>query len=251
MVFDRTAPKVPPGAPVNLLMRSLSPGDLRLLSAHLERVRFGGGEILVSPDIALTRVIFPEVLLVAFREGSGMRASPEIGMVGREGMIGWPLLLGSDRTALRGIAQLHGGTGLAIDAHRLRQLCALSETLKDGLLRFVHIFMTQLAGTIVSNASDPIERRMARWLLMIHDRIGEDGFDLTHDHVSSALGVRRASVTDCLHILEGEGLLRCMRGRITIRDRARLEQLAGSSYGGVEAHYARDIGPLLRSVPLA
>jgi CRP-like cAMP-binding protein len=185
-------------------------------------------------------------LLVGFREGSGQSASAQIGMVGREGMIGWPLLLGSDHSPLLGVAQLHGGTALAIDAHRLKQAGALSETLKDGLLRFVHNFMAQLANTIVSNAADPIERRMARWLLMVHDRVEEDAFGLTHDHVSSALHVRRASVTDCLHILEGDGLLRCMRGRIVIRDRERLQTLAGDSYGSVEAHYAREIGPLAR-----
>lgn len=247
MVFDRTTHATSPGQHVNLLIRSLNPGDLRLLTPHLERIRFGAGGVVMSPDIAVTHMIFPETLLVAFRENRGTGTSAEIGMVGREGMVGWPLLLGTDHSAFFGVAQLNGGTALAIGAGRLKAACMLSETLKDSLLRYVHNFMTQLANTIVSNASDPIERRMARWLLMVHDRIDEDGFAITHGHVSNALSVRRASITDCLHILEGEGVVRSLRGRILIRDRAALEQLAGISYGDVEAHYKRHIGPLART----
>ncbi|RYY27606.1 MAG: Crp/Fnr family transcriptional regulator [Sphingomonadales bacterium] len=248
MTFDRTTCSVSPGSHINLLIRSLNPGDLRLLAPHLERISISGGETVISPDTPLTRMLFPETLLVGFREASGVGLSTQIGMVGREGLVGWPLLLGTDQSALLGFAQLHDGTALAIDAKKLKAACRVSETLKDSLLRYVHNFMAQLANTIVSNASDPIERRMARWLLMLHDRIDEDAFSVTHDHISSALSVRRASVTDCLHIMEGEGLLRCMRGRLAIRDRERLKQLAGTSYGSVEAHYARHIGPPVRMV---
>lgn len=247
MNLDRTTIATSPGLPINLLIRSLDPGDLRLLTPHLKRVRFVPADMVMSPDLALTHMIFPETLLIGFRESWGIGTGTQIGMVGREGMVGWPLLLGTDHSALTGIVELHGGTALVLDARTLKTACKLSDSLRDSLMRYVHNFMAQLANTIVSNASDPIERRIARWLLMVHDRIDEDGFAVTHEHMSSALSVRRASVTDSLHILEGDGLLRCMRGRIFIRDRERLEQLAGPSYGNVEAHYARHIGPLART----
>ncbi|AQR74408.1 hypothetical protein BXU08_12770 [Sphingomonas sp. LM7] len=229
----------------NLLIRLLAPADARLLQPHLQRVRFSPGEVVVSPDAPLARLIFPETLMVGFCDGG--RSFAQIGVVGREGIVGWPLLLGSISSPLLGIAQMEGGSGLAIGAERLREACHISASLSSALLRFVHNFMTQMACTIVSNASDPIERRVARWLLMLHDRAGEDTLALTHNHVGNALNVRRASVTDCMHVLEGEGLVRCQRGRIVIRDRARLEELAGDAYGGVEAHYRRDIGPFGRN----
>ena len=226
----------------NLLLRFLTPGDFRLLARHLTPIRFGFGEILVSPEAPLTRLIFPATTIIAMREGrTGARR--HVGMVGLEGMVGWPLLMGSDHSTLLGITQVQDGTGFAIEADQLRKICEISVTLNTALLRFVHNFMTQMACTIVSNGTDTIERRVARWLLMVHDRTHDDTMWLTHDNVSAALNIRRASVTDCFHVLEGEGLLRCTRGKIIIRDRGRLKEIAGASYGVTEAHYARDIGP--------
>lgn len=242
----RSAPAAPPEPHVNLLARFLKPGDLRLLARHLKPVRFGLGEVVVSPETPLTRLVFPETAIVAMLEGSA-GGRTHVGMIGLEGVVGWPLLMGCDHSPLLGVAQIQGGTGLAIDADKLREACHLSSTLNEALLSFVHNFMTQMACTIVSNGSDTIERRVARWLLMLHDRSHEDTMALTHDVVSNALNVRRASVTDCLHVLEGEGLLRCTRGKIIIRDRARLRDLAGESYGLPEAHYARDIGPFAKA----
>ena len=243
MLSDRAGRAASSGTHVNLLLRLLEPADLRLLAPHLHRTRAIAGEILISPEIPITHVLFPETLLVSFGDASHV----ELGLVGSEGMIGWPLLLGSDHSPLTGTVALQGGTTMAIHADRLLEACHISASLNRGLLRFVHVFMTQMACTIACNAAHTIERRVARWLLMLHDRVEEDALALTHDHVSNALHVRRATVTDCLHILEGDGLVRCTRGRILIRDRARLEEVAGDAYGAVEAHYARDIGAFGKS----
>jgi CRP-like cAMP-binding protein len=245
MPADRTMRSAAQEPCANLLIRLLTPADFRLIQPHLQRVRFSPGEIVVSPDTPLTRLIFPETLTVGFCDSG--RSFAQVGMVGREGIIGWPLLLGADRSMLLSIAQMEGGTGLVIGAERLRETCHISASLSSALLRFVHNFMMQMACTIVSHVSDPIEQRVARWLLMLHDRTSEDTLALTHNHVGNALNVRRASVTDCMHVLEGEGLVRCQRGRIVIRDRARLEQLAGDAYGTVEAHYRRELGPFGRT----
>jgi CRP-like cAMP-binding protein len=238
MPVDRTARTLRSRNHVNLLLRLLPPGDLRLIEPHLHLTRLSAGEILVSPKAPITRVLFPEQLLVSF---SGKNAI-EAGLVGHEGMIGWSLLLGSDASPLTGRVALQDGTAIAIDGHRLLQACHISQSLNMALLRYVNNFMAQLACNIASTAAHSAERRIARLLLMLHDRAEGDALALTHDHVSSALHVRRATVTDCLHLLEGDGLLRCTRGRILIRDRPGLEQIAGNAYGSVETHYARDIG---------
>jgi CRP-like cAMP-binding protein len=111
------------------------------------------------------------------------------------------------------------------------------------LLRFVQAFTIQLGRTIVSNLIDPIEQRLSRWLLMNHDRLGIENIALTHQQLGVMLGVRRASVTDTLHMLEGEHVIRSRRGSITVRDRARLRRIAGESYGFAEAEYSRLIAP--------
>jgi CRP-like cAMP-binding protein len=107
------------------------------------------------------------------------------------------------------------------------------------LLRFVHVFMRQMGRTIVSNANDPVERRLARWLLMNSDRLETSEIALTHKQIGIMLAVRRATVTDALHLLEGAGLIRSRRGCVEIKDRAALERLTGDSYGPAEAEYSR------------
>jgi CRP-like cAMP-binding protein len=243
MPENRTTHATPSGQHVNLLLRSLTSTDFRIIAPHLKRIAFGAGEIVIPSQEKLQHILFPETLLITFHEPRIAGGRTHIGMVGREGLAGWSLLLGSDHATFMGVAQLQGGSALCIGAERLIEACQTSPSLNNALLRFVHNFMVQMACTIVSNASDPIERRVARWLLMMHDRVEENVLPFTHDHVSNALNVRRASVTDCFHILEGDGLLRCMRGKIVVRDRAGLTALAGESYGTVEAHYTRAIGP--------
>jgi CRP-like cAMP-binding protein len=110
-------------------------------------------------------------------------------------------------------------------------------------MRFIQSFIVQLGRTVVSNLSDPIDRRLCRWLLMNHDRLEGDTIELTHRQIGVMLGVRRASVTDALHVLEGERLIRAERRMIVVHDRARLRECAGESYGVAEAAYRRLIGP--------
>jgi hypothetical protein len=97
--------------------------------------------------------------------------------------------------------------------------------------------------TIGSHGLHRLDGRVARWLLVRHDRARGDEIRVRHDEIADSLGVRRASITDCLHIIEGDGHLRCRRGRITIRDRAQLVQMAGVCYGAAEAHYRSFFGP--------
>lgn len=227
----------------NLLLRSLAPRDAQLLAPHLKRVELRAGEVVVPPDAPLAMIYFPETTILCVRDSMRGDRQPALGLVGLEGMAGWSSLLGAIRSPFLAAAEMHAGSALAIPAARVQEASAASDTLRIALLRYAGNFMLQMASTIGANAADPIERRVARWILMLHDRTEGDALDLTHEHIASALYVRRASVTDCFHVLEGAQIVRCTRGRLVVRNRAGLESIAGGAYGIVEARYGSEIAP--------
>ena len=106
-----------------------------------------------------------------------------------------------------------------------------------------------MAQTAVANARLTLEARLARWLLMTQDRVGKPELPITHEFLSTMLGVRRAGVTDALHVLEGQGAIRPRRGVITVLDRAALKARAGTLYGLAEAEYERLLAPPRRTAP--
>ena len=134
------------------------------------------------------------------------------------------------------------GAGHRIKAATFRRVVQQSPSLHRLLDRFVHVFTTQTAQTALAHASSSIEERLARWLLMCNDRIDGPDIAITHKFLAMMLGVRRPGVTDAIHVLEGRGLIRAARSKITIRDRDKLEAVAGASYGLPETEYRRLIG---------
>jgi CRP-like cAMP-binding protein len=104
-------------------------------------------------------------------------------------------------------------------------------------LRYVHAYMVQVSQTAYANAGYDIEARLARWVLITHDRIEVDELSLTHEFLAMMLGTRRSGVTIAVQTLEGNGMIRAQRGRITVLDRAKLRQLAGDAYGLAEREY--------------
>jgi CRP-like cAMP-binding protein len=118
-----------------------------------------------------------------------------------------------------------------------------SVTLRELLLRYVQTLLIQTAQSAVANARYQIEARLARWLLMCHDRVEGDEIALTHEFMAMMIGAQRSGVTVALHILEGAAMIRSKRGRVIILDREKLEDLAGDSYGPAEAEYRRLIAP--------
>jgi CRP-like cAMP-binding protein len=161
----------------------------------------------------------------------------EVGCIGREGLSGLPVVLGTKSTPHRSFVQ-SGGKALRIRADDLQQAMDDLPLLRQLLLRYAQVFMIQITATALADGRYKIERRLARWLLMSQDRLG-DKLNLTHDFLALMLGVRRPSVTDALHALEGEQMIKAARGQITIRSREKLEELAGGAYGAPEAEYRR------------
>lgn len=165
----------------------------------------------------------------------------EVGLIGREGMTGLPILLGNHRTPHSTYIQA-AGNGQRVSAVELRRVTQASVSLRDSLLRYVQAFAVQTAHTAISNARSRTDARLARWLLMAQDRVEANILPLTHEFLSLMLGVRRAGVTEALKTLRQRGLISYVRGQITINDRRTMERFAGPAYGTPEAEYRRLIG---------
>jgi CRP-like cAMP-binding protein len=225
----------------NRLLRALGPDDLNLLAAHLEPMEIDRGHVMIRPNERIEHVYFPVDCI-----GSVVAITPEgrrieVGIFGRDGMSGTSVLLGSDRSPHESFVQI-AGTALRMDADKFIEATRQSRSLHQLLLRYVETFQVQVAHTALSHGSYTIEERLARWLLMCHDRLDGDDLPLVHEFLALMLGVRRSGVTLALQIVEGAGVIRAKRGLITVRDRAKLLEIAGGSYGVPEAEYRRLIG---------
>jgi len=117
-------------------------------------------------------------------------------------------------------------------------------------MRYVHTYLVQVASTAYAHADYTVEERLARWILMCHDRLDDDEVPLTHQILGLMLGVRRSGVTTALHILEAKQIIKARRGRVTVLDRNRLVEFAADTYGIAEAEYARVIGVQIRRTDL-
>ena len=225
----------------NRLLASLSTDDFDLVGPHLESVTLGLRNSLERPNRRIDAVYFPEAGFASVVAVQSKGKQVEVGLIGREGMTGLPIVLGNHRSPHATYIQAPG-TGKCIPATELRKATQTSLSLRDSLLKFVQAFGVQTTHTAVSNAQSRLDVRLARWLLMAHDRIGDDTLPLTHEFLSLMLGVRRAGVTETLHVLRERGLISYGRGQIAVKDRKGLERAAGEAYGVPEAEYRRLIG---------
>ena len=229
--------------PKNLLLRALDRADYALLEPHLEPVTLPLKAPLFDPNEPIERVHFLEdgvASIVSVQEGG---RAVEIGIHGREGFSGVPVVLGAERSPHASMIQVGDAPAQVIASERLLEACADSPRLKQLLLRYAHTLSVQTALTAAANATYELPERCARWLLMCNDRLESDRIELTHEFLSMMLAVRRSGVTVTLHDLQETGAIRASRGVITISDRARLEEIAGDCYGQAEAEYQRLIAP--------
>ena len=229
--------------PANLLLRALSEADRELLEPHLHRVTLDQDQVIAPAGQPIAHVYFPEGGVISITAESADKVRTEVGVFGREGMSGMAVVLGAGQSPQEVFVQVGGTDAQRIEAGAFRSALATSATLQAVMLRFVQTLLLQSAQSVVANAHLMIEARLARWLIMCHDRIEGDEIRLTHQFMSMMVAAQRTGVTLTLHILEGAGMIRSQRGRVTILDRERLQELAGDSYGQAEAEYRRLIGP--------
>jgi CRP-like cAMP-binding protein len=220
------------------LLCVLAPGDLAALRPHLIPVQLPLREELEAPNQAIKYVFFPDGGMASI-VGRGLRRKEvEVGVVGLEGMTGIVVVLGNDRSPNATFVQV-SGHGHRIGADDLREAMEKRPGIRATFLRYAQALMVQTAQTAIANASATIEERLARWLLMAHDRSDSEELTLVHEFLALMLGVHRPGVTIAIHSLEGRKLIRGERGKIIVLNRKGLEQLANAAYGVPEAEYER------------
>ncbi len=225
----------------NRLLASLSTSDFDLLEPHLESVTLEIRKNLERPNKRIDAAYFPESGFASVVAVQSNGKQVEVGLIGREGMTGLPIVLGNHRSPHATYIQA-AGAGKSIPAAELRSATQSSLSLRDSLLKFVQAFGVQTTHTAISNAQSRMDVRLARWLLMAHDRIANDTLPITHEFLSLMLGVRRPGVTVALKELRQQDLISYRRGQVTVEDRKGLERVAGEAYGTPEAEYRRLIG---------
>ena len=232
-------PKAVPFA--NKILSALTASDLRLLAPRLTSVDLPLGKRLETPRRSIEHIYFPESGFVSVVADGAPDQHVEVGLIGREGMTGLAVILGADRTPNETLVQ-NEGAGQRITADSLRDAMGKSSTLQPLLLLYAHAFLIQATQTAKANAGSSLEERLARWLLMAHDRLDTDDLNITHEFLSVMLGVRRSGVTVALSLLEKGGLISTNRGVISVLDRAGLKQAANGAYGVAEAEFNRIFG---------
>jgi len=215
------------------------------ISAHLDFIDMPQGMVLAEPDQAISHAYFPERGMVSMVAVSREGLEIEAGVFGREGVGSTAAVLGVESAPNRLNMQI-AGDGWRIERTVLADAVQEDPALRKILLLYVQTLIVQSSYTSLANAVHQVEVRLARWLLMSDDRSDTGDLMLTHQFLSVMLAVRRPSVTNALHALEGRGFIRAERGCIRLRDRQGLEQFAGDAYGQAEACYEKIIGPLRR-----
>ncbi len=218
----------------NGLLARLPAREYAELATGLELVELKYGEVLYEPGERIRTVYFPCDSLVSLLTLVEGHRALEVGLVGREGMIGARLALGADCSSVRALVQ-GTGTAMRMKAARFLKEFNASPTLQRLLFQFTDNLMIQVSQTAACNRFHMVEARLARWLLMTADRMAAERFHLTHEFLADMLGVRRVGVTTAASALQRRKLIGYRRGDITILDRPGLEQACCSCYRYVQS----------------
>jgi CRP-like cAMP-binding protein len=217
-------------SPRNRLLAALAPQDWALLQPQLTHVSLVQDQVLYEAGAPIEDVFFIEAGLISRTADTADTNGVEVGLIGREGMLGAPVLLSPEPVAFHKAMVQIPGTALRIGAVALRQAFTQSPALHERCLRYVHFLLTQTMQLAACNARHEMAVRLARWLLMAHDRMEGDVLPLRQDFLAQMLGVRRAGVNEFVGLLEHKGLIRHARGHIHLLDRAGLEAAACNCY---------------------
>jgi CRP-like cAMP-binding protein len=218
----------PHGKSMNKILDSL-PETSKSWVNMLEAVTLPVGTILYEPDQKVEHVYFLNSALVSIVSTNSDGSTVEIGLIGHEGMVGVPAILGGV-TPYRAVVQM-GGDAFRIRGQQLYEEFRRNPFLRDLLLKYTNVFIVQVAQSCICNCYHSLQERLSRWLLVARDAVRGDVLVLTHDVIARLLGTRRASVTVAAGLLQRAGLIRIGRGQITILDAAGLEDMACECYG--------------------
>jgi len=225
----------------NRLLTALPPDAFELLAGSLEPVALSLKQVLYDADEPIGTVHFVETGMVSILAALEDGALLEVGIIGPEGLVGMPAVLGADTSPTQAMVQMQG-TALRVRTPTIRQAFNRSEAVRDRLMCYMQALHAQVTQTVACNGHHALEERMARWMLMAHDRAGDDHFPMTHEFLSMMLGVRRSGVSIAAGILKKSGVIGYTNGDMVILDRPGLEDVACECYGVVRQQFERLLG---------
>jgi CRP-like cAMP-binding protein len=229
------------GSTIRNQLVALLGDDAAPLLAHFEPVTLEFRAKLLEANQQIPYVYFFDAgvgsLITSLQEGGWI----EVGTVGREGLLGVQAVLGDSVSPTHAFVQI-AGHGNRIESERLRRIMRDSPKIERVFLRYVQAFLSQVSQGTACNRAHSIEERCARWLLMTHDRVDGNQFELTQEFLGQMLGVRRASVNVVATLLQRAGYITYARGRVTIVDRGGLEGAACECYAAIRENYVRLLG---------
>jgi len=226
----------------NWLLTALTRDEYEELLSYLETVTLQRDQRLGPPHEPIPYVYFPQSGVVSIIKRMRDGAEVEVGTVGAEGMTGLAVALGGEEMPTECVVQI-AGTAKRIKAPDLQALLRDQQApVRQILFCYAQYLFDQVAQSVACDRLHSLEQRCARWLLMTHDRVGASQFELTHEHLASLLGVRRAGVTEVARVLQQAGAVEYRRGRMHILDRAPLEAMACECYQTMSADFDRLLG---------
>jgi len=217
------------GGPANRLLESLARSGRRRFLDACESVELDSGSVLHEPGAFIGHVYFPTTSFISVMIPVDGNSVLEVGLVGDEGMLGLPLLLGVEASPLRALVQ-GAGQAWRMEAQAFIGELGHHPRLRRELLRYLQVCIWQLAQTAACTRFHLVEQRLARWLLMTQDRAHCDDFHVTHEFLAFMLGVRRVGVTKAATALQKRHLIRYHRGAVTVLDRPGMQRAACSCY---------------------
>ncbi|THK41806.1 Crp/Fnr family transcriptional regulator [Methylophaga sp. SB9B] len=225
----------------NHLLAALSEEERKRVFPDLELIEMPLGDTLYSPDHLIKHVYFPTTAIVSLLHVMESGASAEIAVVGKEGIVGISLFMGGETTSSWAVVQ-SAGYPYRLSGQRLKNEFFRAETLQRLLLRYTQALMTQMAQTAVCNRHHTVDQQLCRWLLLSLDRLPSNELTMTQELIANMLGVRREGVTEAAGHLQRDGLIRYVRGKITVLDRKGLEQRVCECYRVVKKETDRLMG---------
>lgn len=229
----------------NTLLRTISPQVFARFADEMERIDLPLRYVLVEDGVAPQHIHFLESGLGSMVMTSSDDEAIEVGHIGREGATGMHVMFGVSAIPGRTFMQA-AGSGIRVPLAVFTKAVASDLETREFFLRYIYTTVLQLAQTALANGRYSMQERLARWLLMCHDRLDGDNLAVTHQFLSLMLGVRRSGVTDQLHILEGRQAIRATRGNVRVLNRDMLVDIAGGCYGVPEREYEKVLGLPLR-----
>jgi CRP-like cAMP-binding protein len=227
-----------PSKPRNRILASLSNAEISRLSPNLSPLDLPAGTILMEPGQEIADVYFLETGLASVVVPMANGNIVEAGVTGNDGVIGLPILLGIKTTSTRTFMQVPGN-GFKIKAHHLVREFERSGTLHTKINLYLQAHVVQSGQMAACNRLHNISERLARWLLMCHDRMDSDSFTITHESLGHMLGAPRSTVTLAARLLHSRGLIDYSRGKLLVRNRKGLELASCECYGTVKNEFAR------------